>query len=215
MTSATRLIRFVRRRRLWPTRWCPPASRLRVFGGRRRRSSIASSRRGFTIFRRVSAVLAIRLPGPHGGNGHAHAPERDPRLSAAYAHLPDAVGAPVLPMDGEIPSGGIPSEASLGLGVDGNVFGGVSPSQALVPAAAAAREMAAQPGVWMIVPSAGPDGAMGVVRVPLAGYGESSGQGGFLRAHAGGRPVFSWSGLGSSSCCSGSRNRRRGRPRCR
>ena len=120
------------------------------------------------------------MPGPHGGNGHAHAPERDPRLSAAYAHLPDAVGAPVLPMDGEIPSGEIPSGVSVGVGVDGNVFGGVSPSQALVPAAAAAREMAAQPGVWMIVAGAGPDGAMGVVRVPLAGYGESSGLGGFF-----------------------------------
>ena len=120
------------------------------------------------------------VPGPHGGNGHARAPERDPRLSAAYAHLPHAVGTPVLPMDGEIPCGEIPSGASVGLGVDGNVFGGVSPSQALVPAAAAAREMAAQPGVWMIVPGAGPDGAMGVVRVPLAGYGESSGSAGFF-----------------------------------
>ena len=67
------------------------------------------------------------VPGPHGGNGHAHAPERDPRLSAAYAHLPEAVGAPVLPMDGEIPSGGIPSAATVGMGVDGNVFGGVYP----------------------------------------------------------------------------------------
>ena len=95
------------------------------------------------------------LPGPHGGNGHARAPEPDPRLSAAFAHLPDAVGTPVLPMDGEIPSGGVPSGDSVGLGVDRNVFAGVSPSQAHVPAAAAAQQMAAQPGVWMIVPGAG------------------------------------------------------------
>ena len=120
------------------------------------------------------------VPGPHGGNGHARAPESDPRLSATFGHLPDAVGTPVLPMDGEIPSGGIPSGDSVGLGVDGNVFAGVSPHQALVPAAAAAQQMAAQPGVWMIVPGAGPDGAMGVVRVPLAGYGESAAGAGFL-----------------------------------
>ena len=113
------------------------------------------------------------VPGPHGGNGHAHAPERDPRLPAAYAHLPAGVSTPVLPMDGEIPSGEIPSRVSVGMGVGGNVFGGVSPSHALVPPAAA-REMAAQPSVWMIVAGPGPDGAMGVVRVPLAGYDESS-----------------------------------------
>ena len=61
----------------------------------------------------------------------------------------------------------------------GSVFR-ASPSQALVPASAAVRTMASEPGVWMLVPGAGPDGAMGAVRVPIADYGESSGQAGFF-----------------------------------